>query len=248
MIELALAEISSDPAAWPAAIQRLSPQDAWLVIDAVHAAWIDGTLTPRLLRSGETELELDRAIGRAFAALPESLVDPLERERWADDETDARRWCWAPGWSLMSQDEDLLLMRDDWTVALLEEIGAGCTKRRYAEGIVEHHVRDSVHAALWTDEGSFRARLAWAGSIAEVARATGATRVAEYAARLASYAAHGRVKREDIEQRVLDLRRCHPNPALAPDVRIEGDLWIAREGSGELVVQRDDGRTWARTP
>ncbi|MBK6580002.1 MAG: hypothetical protein IPG17_28235 [Sandaracinaceae bacterium] len=80
----------------------------------------------------------------------------------------------------------------------------------------------------------------------EDAARAGATDLVDYAARIASYAVQGAVKREDVEQRVFDLRRCHPNRTVPPHVRLEGDRWLARLDRantlpGQLVIDRRTG-------
>jgi hypothetical protein len=242
LLDIALSELPGDLASWPAALGAMREVDAHEVLAALFEAWVAGRLEAHLHAQGETY----RSFGALLTGLPERFTVGLSAERMADDEVDVRRWCWAPGWFLLSQDEDLMVMNDDCVSALLEEGAAGCPKREYVFGIVEHHVRDQMHHALWDGAATLPERLVWAGRVASEAALAGAADVSDYAARIASYAVQGAVKREDVEQRVFDLRRCHPNRTVPPHVRLEGDRWLARldRGNalvGQLVIDRRTG-------
>lgn len=242
LLDLALSELPGDLATWPAALGAIPEVDAHEVLAALFEAWVAGQLDATLTARGATY----RSFGALLMGLPERFTDGLSAERMADDEVDVRRWCWAPGWYLLSQDEDLMVMNDDCVSALLEEGAAGCPKREYVFGIVEHHVRDQMHHALWDGASTLPERLAWARQVGEDAARAGATDLVDYASRIASYAVQGAVKREDVDQRVFDLRRCHPNRTVPPKVRLEGELWLARLDRantlpGQLVIDRRTG-------
>lgn len=242
LLELALSDLPSDLASWPAALGAMRDDDAHLVVAALFDAWVWGRLDAHVHALGETY----RSFGALLSSLPERLTQDLEVERMANDEADVRRWCWTEGWLLLSQDEDLMVMRDEYVGALLDEGGAGCPKRDYVFGIVEHHLRDDLHHALWDGAATLPERYAWALRVAEGAMRAGAISLSSYAARMASYAQSRVVEREEAEQRVLDLRRCHPNATEPPDVRLEGDVWIATLNRqnilpGRLLIDRRTG-------
>jgi hypothetical protein len=159
------------------------------------------------------------------------------------DERAVRRWCWADGWTLMSQDEDLLLMHDAYMRPLLEEAAAGCTKRGYALAIVAHHVRDALHAALWPrDEGAagvvraVDAALARAADLAPLARSTQDAALVAYLERLVSYRRPHKVGWDEATARVLDVRRCHPDATTPVVLHQRGKTWIAELAQANIVA------------
>ncbi len=248
----ALASRLSQPyGAWREAIRAMRPADATELVAELHDAWIAGELGPSLFQGEEVPaLEVERRFGRLFAALPEAITAGLVASRFAESETDVRRWCWAPGWTLMEQDEDLLLMDDANVLPLLDEVEAGCPKSTYAVEIVAHHVRDHAHHALFQGQPEFEQRLALASPWALAARRAGASELASYLERLASYRARGKVKIEDVEQRVYDLRRCHANRNERPVITSSGKDFVAVLARanvlpGWLVVRAGTGEMWA---
>jgi hypothetical protein len=234
--------------AWPDAIAAMPSGDAWWVVSELHRAWIEGALRADFFPD-EASPAIDRRIGRMFQRLPEALVGALYVDLLASDETSARRWCWAPGWVLLSQDEDLILMCDELMVPLLEEVAAQCTKYDYVLEIVAHHARDAAHAALWKPDADVAlAEVAERiGGFLPAARAAGASRLVGYLERLVGYATRRHVKLEEAEQRVFDLRRCYEDKERAPAVVRRDRSFIAPMHSGtgvpdDLVIDVDTGR------
>jgi hypothetical protein len=231
------------------ALEGLARAERARFVERLYTSWIAGTIPPAAVGADDA-IEANRRIGRAFRALPSALTDPLSFERTERDEMDVRRWCWVPGWYLMSQDEDLLLMDDDYVAALCQEASEGCTKRKYALSIVEHHARDGAHHALWDGAERLEEHLEKVGSWAALAHAADAPELAAYLERLGRYAEPRAVDQAEVRQRVLDLRRCHANEGVAPSFTREGDRWVARLDranvtEGRLVIEAATGRMWA---
>jgi len=247
----ALIELLSMPVEdWPAAIAALPPAEAEKHLRDLHRAWVGGELGTRPCPTLDLS-EVDRRIGQFFQQQPRSWVESLHVERFAKTESDVRRWCWAPGWSLIEQDEDLMLMDDAFVEPLLEEARERCTKRKYVLGIVAHHVRDSAHHAAWQGSDALEDRLRLARNWRPLARSAEAPDLVEYLERLAGYAERRKVTREEVDTRVFDLRRCHPDVHLVPVVERKGREWIARldragTTEGRLMVDAGSGRMWAR--
>jgi hypothetical protein len=226
-----LGVLSREPAQWASDIAVLdeaarSELGTWLVRE-----WIEGRLEPRLLAAPANQAArtvLRRQLAAAVTALG---VDELDIE-WGGqlDDVIAARWCWIRPWSLMSQDEDLLLMADDFVAALLGEASAGCPKRDYAISIVQHHVRDQAHAALARGSDAVRSRLHELAVFTAPARAASASELVAYLERLASYARPRKLTELDARARILDLGGVtRPRPS----------SWCARAVSG--------GRAWTPT-
>ena len=139
-------------------------------------------------------------------------------------------------------------MDDALVPVLLEEVGAGCTKRSYVASIVAHHARDKTHGALGRGPAVLAESLACASAWAALAERAGALDEAEYMARLASYRFERRVGADEVTQRVYDLRRCHPDLARVPVVRSVGDCFhaqlVERPFKRTLHVERATGRMW----
>lgn len=214
----------------------------------------------------------DRQVGQVLARFAADHPDWVNEEIefiGAQDERSTRRWCWAVGWTLISQDEDLLLMNEPCDAWLLDEALRGAPKGPYAVSIVAHAVRDGLHAALWPAKPAIgRGRTGpIAGAEVHTAVDTAiarASRVAntlagstfhhafEYARRLAGYGERRKVDRAEASQRVLDVRRCHPREDVPVELERRGKTWIAslkRAGleKGHLFIQAGDGRMWAST-
>jgi hypothetical protein len=243
-IEDPLEILPASVAAWPSAFAAMDDEPRAALGDAVVRAWIDGRLEDRVCSQFADTRAMRAALAEVCEAFGEVEIAQYTR---AIDESVARRWCWIRGWYLMEQDEDLFLMGDAFVVPLLEEAAAGCPKRAYAIGIVEHHLRDSAHAALrtgWREARTLVAAYArWLPALRAVDRAA-------YVERLIEHARPAKVSREEAEQRVRDFWRCHaPN-----DVVLEtaGDGWRVRIGDTRdwIVVERKTGemrieqRTW----
>ncbi len=234
--------LPGDPSGWPDLIHAMPSADAARVVRALRDAWIDNHLAPSVWAS-VTGRKLDRTlvdreIGAVFAALDRRGIAPVPQwlERGASSETDVRRWCGITEWLLMSQDEDLLLMSDEWMVPLLEEASADCTKRTYALGIVAHHTRDSAHHALWDGAPSLVTTLGRFGDWLPAARQARAPELVAYLERLAGYARPTRVTEADARRRVLDLRRCASRDEIDPDLVRRGDEWVARFDRGNAIA------------
>ena len=246
------AELPRELDDWAAAFAAMEEAAAYDLLAELHAAWVAGELGAEVfsqaipIRHGD----VDRRVGRFLQQLPESLTSELRVERCVTTESDARRWCWAPGWS-GGQDEDLLLMRDELVPALLDEAGHRCPKRDYALEIVQHRARDATHHALWDGAKGLRERLDLDAAWIPLARAADAPALAGYLERLAGYREIQRVvDRAQVIQRVLDLRRCRPDEATPVDALRHDDRWIARFDranllAGDLVIEVGSGRMWA---
>jgi len=177
-------------------------------------------------------------------------VPEMEHEQMASEEREIRRWCWAPGWVLLSQDEDLLLMDAAQAPWLLDEARRGCPKRTYVLQIVAHGVRDRLHHALWEDAG-IAAELEAAAQLLPLARGTRDPELVAYLERIVSYAESRSVSSAEVVQRVRDLRRCHPGSEHAPRIERRGSHWcvpLARANvrPGTLHIDVDSGRMFAR--
>lgn len=258
-----LREFPSDPSRWADAV--CAHAEAPRLLAAVRDAWIDDRLTPAVWESltgtRVARAAVDRAMGAIFAEIDRRGVRAPHVERRIDrDESDGegetavRRWCWTPSWRLMSQDEDLLLMTDDFLPWLLDEAAARCTKRDYVLRIVEHHARDSAHHALW-DGADPKPRFVRIGEWLPAVERARAPELVDYFTRLAGYAHAARVSRYDARQRVFDLRRCTARTEIEPELERRGDEWVARFDladvtPGELHVHAESGEMWAerRTP
>ena len=241
-LERVHALLGEDVAGWPRAYQRLAPEQREEALEAAYAAWIEGELT-----AGAEE---DRALGRVLSSLPEEWCEPVIIDRVSPSLDELRRWCWGRDWILFSDDEDLMLMDDRYVESLLDEARRGCPKRDYAIGVVQHHARDSAHHVAFSGAAKLRDRLRTIGGWAAWARAANAPGLVDYLERLGGYAVEREVSAEEVEQRVLDLRRCDPRPGERPEVRRVGQNWVAplplaNVTPGELFVEVATGKTWA---
>ena len=227
---------------WPVAFERLAPEMRDEALQAAYAAWIAGELT--------ADPERDREIGRVLSSLPEEWCEPVIIDRVSPNADEVRRWCWGRDWFLFSDDEDLLLMDDRYVEPLLDEARRGCTKRDYALGLVMHHARDSAHHAAFAGASELRRRLSTIGSWLPWARAASSPEAVDYLERLAGYSVERAVSAEEVERRVLDLRRCDPRASERPEVRRVGANWVAplalaNVTPGEFFVEVATGKMWA---
>lgn len=232
--------------AWVPALQALPLRDGQVLSELLYFGYVQGKLRGVLAEtSALTEL---RALGRVLRDLPDELLHGCVWDRMHASTEDVRRWTWTREWTLLSQDEDLMVMEDALIPALLEEVGAGCTKRAYVASIVAHHARDKAHGALGRGAAVLAESLACAGAWAELAQRAGALAEAEYMTRLAGYRSVRVVDADDVTQRVYDLRRCYPDPARVPVVRAVGDRYqaqlVERPFQRTLHVERATGRMW----
>ncbi len=209
----------------------------------------------------------DRKLGAMFHSIDpdEQLRNAGEHAIVADthDSRGLRRWCWAPGWYLWQQDEDLALMNDECLPTLLEEAALECPKHEYIYAIVEHFVRDAAHAALWPQ--IVRRRRASGEAVlhvvdAALARAErvlalaspDASQLMRYCRRLTTYAQRRPVDADEARQRVFDLRRCSADEHRPVEIVDDGELWVARLDQsgfrkGRLYVRKASGEMWALT-
>ena len=234
--------LGEDVGGWPRAYEHLAPEARNEALEAAYATWIAGELG--------SDPERDREIGRVLSSLPEEWCEPVFIDRVSPNPDELRRWCWGRDWFLFTDDEDLMLMDDRYVEPLLDEARRGCTKRDGALGIVQHHARDSAHHAAFAGPRELGQRLRLVDSWLPWARTANAPELVRYLERLAGYAAEREVSAEDVEQRVIDLRRCDPRAGDRPEVRRVGSSWVAslalaNHTPGELFVEVATGKTWA---
>lgn len=226
----ALSKLPSDVGEWPAALSALNENARWELGRAILHEWIEGRLEPRFLAGPAdraTLARLRRSLASAVSACGSNASLEVENHQLGFGEAAVRRWCWIEPWILIDQDEDLMLMEDSLVAPLLDEAAAGCPKRDYVISIVEHHLRDQVHAALRKDWAAFRARVTESSAYVESARTAGAPHLVEYLNRLVEHAKPQKVSREQAIARVADSWRCHaPEPG---SIRLEpvGGEWHA---------------------
>ncbi|MCA9533015.1 MAG: hypothetical protein KC593_05030 [Myxococcales bacterium] len=234
-------------AAWVPALLAMTPDDARVLIEALYFGYVHGRLREALL--GCDEVTTIRAFGRVLRDLPEELLRGCVYDAMHESPEDVRRWTWTPEWSLLSQDEDLMVMEDALIPVLFEEAGAGCTKSDYVAGIAAHHARDQAHGALLRGPDALAATLARAGEWSKLAFDAGASKEASYLTRLAGYRVPEQVGVEEVAQRVFDLRRCHADLRNTPTVRTVGDVYeallVESPWRRTLHVERATGRMWA---
>lgn len=150
-----LEQLGRDPGAWLQALRAISSVETALVYaDALWRAWATGGLEQEVLTPPWDERPV-RALHALLAQLFHALRNETTPPRWPafDDRTLGRhpvvtealtrRWCWIDGWTLMSQDEDLLFRENDAT-PMLEEALAGCPKRDYAVSIATRAIQRAV--------------------------------------------------------------------------------------------------------
>lgn len=239
-------------AEWPAALAELPVSDARTLVQTLYPSWVMGELQPMLTEASDPAAlsAVDRQIGRAFDALPDALMAGTLIIHFDASEGGRRRWCWASEWYLLEQDEDLMLFEEDALVVILEEAALGCPKRRDILKIAAHSVRDGVHHALWDGADELPRCFDRVDRLLPLVRSTRDEATIEYLERLLGYATAQRVDREQMRQRVLDLRRCHPHADDEPAIERAGAHWVARFDRanitrGRLVVEARTGRMWA---
>ncbi len=156
-----------------------------------------------------------------------------------------RLWAFAEGWSMIEQDEDLELLRDEYAAGLFEIArDRACPKRDYIlDSLTGWAQREAFDAAR---SDAFSERMAYLARHASLAREADAPALADYLSRLGTYAVSGPVDREGAQQRGLDL--CVGVAARPHDVTVErdGPIWRVhlRERTFQLRVAADDGRIW----
>jgi hypothetical protein len=223
--------LPEDPRDWAGAVASLdgarkSDIGWWLVRE-----WAEGRLEPRFLTDpadSEAQTRLRRHLAATVTALGGRSLPG--HEWWGDDEIDAEmaaRWCWIESWILMSQDEDLLLMRDDLIEPLLEQFRLNCPKRGWVLAIVLHHVRDQAYGQLQLGAKEVQKKLVELARFVPAAKAAGAEELVAYLARLESYAAPRTVSREDATARASDLWRCHAPASVV--VEASGTEWRVQD-------------------
>ncbi len=203
----------------------------------------------------EDPMAWDRRLGRLLQDLDPGgkISETVWFQAEAKDERAIRRWCWSPGWELMSQDEDLLLMNDKAVPLILEEATYGCPKRDYAVHIVAHHVRGSLHHSLWGSPPNLEkidSALARAEHLLPMAEKSESPDLATYLKRLAGYRQRRKIRRAEAEQRVLDLRSCTQSPKKPVVLNRKGGNWVAdllrgNVAEGSLHIERNSGIMWA---
>ncbi len=235
-------------AKWPQAIDGLdegmrAALGPWLVRE-----WVQGRLEP-MLAAPELR-ELRRVLAEVTSKLEDRELILLPPGGNPDAES-VRRWCWIVPWHLYDQDEDLMLMRDELVIPLLEEAAAGCPKRAYAREIATHHLRDQAHAKLRSGAEALRTHLESLAPFVDSARSTRDQELVVYLERLQSYAKPQRVTREAALERVSDLWRCRP----AKNVSLEetGTQWRAQLSARPdheewIVIDRKFGTMWLDAP
>lgn len=222
-LSVALLRIYRHGALWPARWQTLtgrSPAAAWEIDDSIRRFW-DASA-----EAGLSARSTIQAVG--------------------DNGEMIRRWAWQPRWSLLEQDEDLMLMSDSLMPELLAIAGTPqVPKRDYILAIVAHHARDRCSSAVMRGEKVcevFELVAAWAPA----ARAAGAETLAGYLDRLGGYARASSVDHEVAVQRLLDIASCFAPPPEALTVVVVPGGW---EGpvlnSARDVRVRIDAKTGA---
>ncbi len=208
-----------------------------------------GRVTSSAWRSA-TASEMPNDFVVAFGQLWSALVaagladDPLGFPKDWSQET-LRLWAYNEGWSMIEQNEDIELLGDEYAAGLFELArDCACPKRDY--------ILDSLHgwaqlqASRAVRSAAFSERMAYLARHASLAREAGAPALADYLARLGTYAVSGPVDREGAQQRGLDL--CVGVAARPDDVTVErdGPIWRVhlREVTFQLRVAADDGKIW----
>ena len=237
--------------AWVARLQALPEGEGVGLASALLRAYRHGALSPARWtaltgRPPATAWEPDDVIRRFWdASAAVGLGKPRTIDPVGHDPGAIRRWAWQPRWSLMEQDEDLLLM-DDALMPVLLEIAATreLPKRDYILAIVAHHVRDScTHAYYWGAEVA--ATLQRAARLAPGARTIGAAALADYLERLGRHADPGPVDRAAAVQRLQDIGRCEePTPEQVAVVAVDGGwegVLIHSAGNRRLFIDASTG-------
>lgn len=242
--------LGEDPADWQRAAAELGfGPDALDVINELHDLWIvhdaaNALLTGEFEPVPDDDITADRRLSGIVRQFPEGLTDWVEIEHFgAREGRDIRRWAWVQGWILLSQDEDLVAGHDTNILPLLAEAALNCPKASYIAAIVSHHVRDAAHFALFAGEGKFQEYVRGLQAWRAAAESASASDLVAYLSRLESYGeTRGAQSRENVEQMVFDLRRCHPDLTRAAEIERDGARWIAAVAPGELQVDAHTGR------
>lgn len=245
---------AEDARVWTSRLRALPGDEPGELAKALLRAYRHGALdAARWAALTGTAPDRRDTIDRGIRWLWDAFVhDGLAHVRAIDGGNDTptmiRRWAWQPRWILMSQDEDLLLMRDDLMPALfaiLEE--PDVPKRDYVLSIIEHHARDRAAMAARNGAGLDEA-LALAASLRPAAERVGSPRLASYLARLAAYREAGPVDHAGALQRLRDLARCS-EPSV-DEVALEsvagGFVGTLKHSGGDRRL-RIDARTGAIT-
>lgn len=156
-----------------------------------------------------------------------------------------RLWAYTDGWSMTEQDEDLVLLSDEYAAGLFDIArDRACPKRDYILDSLQGWAQRQALGAARGD--AFSERMAYLALHASLAHAAGAAALADYLSRLGTYGVLGPVDREGAHQRGLDL--CAGMSARSDDVTVErdGPIWRVhlRDRTRQLRVAADDGRIW----
>lgn len=156
-----------------------------------------------------------------------------------------RLWAYTDGWTMTEQDEDLLLLSDEYAPGLFDIArDRACPKRDYILDSLYGWAQRQAFGAARSD--AFSERMAYLARHASLARAARAPALADYLSRLGTYGVSGPVDREGARQRGLDL--CAGISARSDDVTVErdGPIWRVhlRDRTCQLRVAADDGRIW----
>ncbi|MDC0716580.1 hypothetical protein [Nannocystis bainbridge] len=243
-------------AAWVERLRGLADDEGPQIARSLLRLYRHGRLSPNRwaeLTGAPPQVagEIDDAIRRLWDAFAAAGLVPLhhtEENLGRVSPGLVKRWAWQPRWSLMSQDEDLLLMLDALVPTLLAVAAEPrVPKRLYMFRIVGHHARDAACNAVYRGvqiEETLRRAATWAPQ----ARAVGAPELATYLERLGRHADAGPVDHEGAEQRLLDLASCSEPPRGELElVAVEGG-WEGRHVRATLPGRtRIDGATGRMT-
>ncbi len=186
------------------------------------------------------------AFGQLWGAMVRAgLVDSVAGfpDDWSQETL--RLWAYTEGWTMLEQDEDLELLRDEYAPALFEIARErACPKRDYILDSLHGWAQAQAFGAARSD--AFPERMAFLARHASLAREAGAPSLADYLSRLGTYGVRGPVDREGAHQRGLDL--CVGIASRPDDVTVErdGPIWRVhlRARTHQLRVAADDGRIW----
>jgi hypothetical protein len=216
------------------------------LVGVLGEAMIAGELTTAVWRgatSSSAPSDFIAAMGSLWSDLVSdgvaSAVDGFP-EKWTQETL--RLWGYVDAWLLSSEDEDCVLMTDEFVPGLLELASdSACPKREYALGLVRQWARNRAGAAARSEK--FREVVASIAEYEPLARRANDLDLASYFLRLASYAVVAPVDERGAYQRALDLAPQHePRP---DDVKVTEDSVCFRLevfATKALRVRKSDGR------